>query len=142
MSLCRRIAWVRRVCSVARLGSPVSLSVSAAWRSVGVGELLYACSTREWLDEFKTFHDSIGMWMGDEPEGVDEPDLVLDLQLSGEGLDDKRAVLAGHRSQTEMIASVMGERRYRDWIRRESFRRPTAADLRGLVEADLTVAAA
>ncbi|MEM9033657.1 MAG: PIG-L family deacetylase [Actinomycetota bacterium] len=120
-----------------------SRATTAAWAELGIGELLYAGKTQAWLDEFRTFHDAVGMWMGaGEPAGVGADELVVDLELEGVDLDRKRAVLAAHGSQTDFVAAAMGEERYREWIRGEAFRRPVAAELEGLARPDLSVAAA
>ncbi len=112
--------------------------VTSAWAAAGVGDLWYAAAPQAWLDEWRHVHDDLGVWMTSEPDGVDIEDAVLSLELSGPELDRKRAVLREHGSQTEAIASLLGEDGYRRWIRREVFRRPTAGDLdasRSVVEA-------
>ncbi len=67
--------------------------------------------------------------MTGEPDGIGPDEAVLSLELTGPELDRKRAVLTEHGSQTETIASALGEDGYRSWIRWETFRRPTAVDL-------------
>ncbi len=107
----------------------VSRAVTAAWKATGIGRLLYAASTVDWLDEFRSLHDELGVWMGEAPTGTAREDLVLDLVLDDDELDRKRAVLAAHASQTESLAALMGEPTYRRWMAPEGFRAPTAADL-------------
>ncbi len=107
----------------------VSRATTAAWKATGMGRLLYAASTVEWLDEFRTLHEELGVWMTAEPPGTPVSDLVVDLELDDAELDRKRAVLSAHASQTNGIAAAMGEATYRRWIAPESFRAPTAADL-------------
>jgi LmbE family N-acetylglucosaminyl deacetylase len=103
--------------------------VTRAWLDSEVGELWYAAPPRAWLDEWRHVHDRLGVWMTGEPDGVDPEHAALTLELDGPDLDRKRAVLREHRSQTEAIASVLGEEGYRRWIRWEMFRRPSAGDL-------------
>ena len=101
-----------------------------AWRQAGRGELWYAAKTTSWLDDWRSLHDRFGMWMTEEPTGVAETDTGLTIDLTGEQLDRKRAVLAGHRSQTSAVAEAIGEASYRAWISQETFRLPTSAELR------------
>jgi LmbE family N-acetylglucosaminyl deacetylase len=113
------------------------LAVTSAWLAVSSGELRYAAKTTDWLDDWRTFHDSVGVWMTDEPTGVDPADLDLVVALSGDALARKRRVLSHHASQTEMISGLMGERDYRRWIAEEGFRSPTRAELdRAVVAAE------
>jgi LmbE family N-acetylglucosaminyl deacetylase len=111
------------------------LAATAAWLAAGIGELRYAAKTTGWLDEWRSFHDEVGIWMTDEPTGVDSADLEFVVRLGGAALDDKREVLAHHASQTEMLAGLMGEADYRHWISEEAFRRPTTAELNRAVVA-------
>ena len=64
-----------------------------------------------------------------EPTGVRGEDVETIIDLDGAGLTTKRAVLAEHRSQTDSLAAAFGEPRYRRWIRQETFRRPSNAEL-------------
>ena len=109
----------------------ISRFVSAAWRLAGVGKLVYAANTVEWLDEFRHFHESLDVWMTSEPDPTAAADLLLDLMLDDVEVDRKRLVLAEHRSQTAAISQAMGECTYRSWIRQEAFRLPTAQDFAG-----------
>ena len=103
--------------------------VTQAWSDTGIGDLWYAAPARSWLDEWRHVHDEFDVWMTGEPDGIGPDDAVLSLQLVGRELDRKRDVLREHASQTEAIASMLGEDAYRRWIRLETFRQPTAADL-------------
>lgn len=107
--------------------------VTAAWCRLRIGELWYAAKTTTWLDEWRELHDELGVWMTEEPVGVEDDDLEMVVRCSGAELDRKRAVLAAHRSQTEAISVVMGETVYRRWIAEEAFRRPTSRELRAAV---------
>ena len=102
--------------------------VTRAWAATGTGDLWYAAPPRAWLDEWRRVHDEMGVWMTGEPDGIDPSDAVMALELAGGDLDRKRAVLREHGSQTGSVASMLGEEGYRRWIRRETFRLPTAAD--------------
>lgn len=103
--------------------------VTRAWVGIGIGELWYAAPARAWLDEWRHVHDEFEVWMTGEPDGIGPDEAVLSLELTGPELDRKRAVLTEHGSQTETIASALGEDSYRNWIRWETFRQPTASDL-------------
>ena len=106
-------------------------AATAAWLDYGDGELLYAAKTVAWLDEWRSLHDRVGLWMAEEPDGVASDDVELDLVLEAAPLDRKRRTLAHHASQTTAVAEVMGEATYRRWIAQETFRRPTGAELAG-----------
>lgn len=100
-----------------------------AWSDAEVGQLWYAAKTTVWLDTWRDLHDRFGMWMTEEPTGVPEALVEFVVDLAGEQLDRKRAVLAGHRSQTEPVAAAIGEDAYRRWIAQETFRRPNPDEL-------------
>ena len=110
----------------------ISKAATAAWRSTGIGELLYATSTTTWLADFRDLHERLGVFMGEEPGGTDPEDLALHVELSSAELSRKREVLARHASQTVGIAEAMGEDVYLAWSKDEYFRAPTAADLNAL----------
>jgi LmbE family N-acetylglucosaminyl deacetylase len=103
--------------------------VTQAWVANPVGDLWYAAKTDEWLAEWRQLHDEFGVWMTGEPTGVRSNEVELIIDLEGDALDTKRAVLAEHRSQTEGLAAAFGEDRYRRWICQEVFRRPSQAEL-------------
>ncbi|MEM7142612.1 MAG: PIG-L family deacetylase [Actinomycetota bacterium] len=105
------------------------LATTSAWLDTGVGRLHYAAKTPGWLDEWRTFHDAVGAWMTDEPTGVDPAALELVVRVVDDALDAKRDVMRCHASQTEAIASLMGECDYRRWIAEEAFRSPTPDEL-------------
>ena len=103
--------------------------VTRAWLNTRIGELWYAAKTSEWLAEWRGLHDEFGVWMTREPTGVREEDVETIIDLDDDGVANKRAVLAEHRSQTDSLAAAFGETRYRRWIRQETFRRPSNAEL-------------
>ncbi len=100
-----------------------------AWGACPSGELWYAAKTDAWLDEWRDLHVEFGVWMTEEPTGVRDDEVELVVDLAGEDLDRKRAVLAAHASQTDGLAAAFGEDRYRSWIGQETFRRPTEDEL-------------
>ncbi len=108
-------------------------AVTRAWLDVGFGDLWYAAQTVDWLDEWRHVHDEFGVWMTGEPEGIDPRSAVAQLELRGDELARKRSVLGEHASQTAGIAAALGEDTYRSWIRQETFRCPTAADVSAAV---------
>lgn len=98
-----------------------------AWRSAVPegerGELWYAAKTHDWLDEWRELHDRLGVWMTDEPTGVEAAEIATVVDLDPAELDRKRAVLAAHASQSGPVAAALGEVTYRRWICQEAFRR-------------------
>ncbi|MEO1061404.1 MAG: PIG-L family deacetylase [Actinomycetota bacterium] len=104
-------------------------AATAAWMETRMGGLWYAAKSSLWLDEWRATNDAIGIWMGDEPDGVRTDAIELALTLDGPALDQKRAALAAHGSQTDRLASMLGEPTYRRWIAEETFRRPTDVEL-------------
>ncbi len=107
-----------------------SAIATAAWNSAGFGDLWYAAKTESWLNQWRKQHDDFGLWMTEEPTGVPNEMAEHVLDLEGPALDKKRAVLAAHRSQTQMVAELFGEAAYREWICQETFRSPTPQELR------------
>ncbi len=103
--------------------------VTRAWQAAGIGELWYAAKTSAWLDEWRELHDDFGVWMTEEPTGVDADRVSRVVDLAGPTLDRKRAVLAGHASQTDGLSAAFGEDRYRRWIAQEAFCLPSIAEL-------------
>lgn len=102
-----------------------SVATTRAWLETDIGDLWYAAKTTRWLDDWRSIHDDLGIWMTAEPSGYEPGDLAAVVRLSEDELNTKRRVLAGHCSQTEGVARVFGESAYREWICEESFRRPT-----------------
>lgn len=110
-------------------------ATTAAWLEHGHGELMYGAHSSDFLEQWRDMHNQLGVWMTGEPEGCDADELELVVSLRGTRLDRKRAVLACHASQTAGLAEIMGEDRYRQWIAREYFRRPTSTELDAAVVA-------
>lgn len=98
-----------------------------AWRRVGHGELWHAAKTDGWLARWRELHDRLGVWMTEEPTGVPEDEIAMVLDLAPAELRRKRAALAAHGSQSDIVAAAMGEATYRRWIDQETFRLPHAA---------------
>ncbi len=108
----------------------IGRATTAAWTRSARGELLFAAQRQSWLDEWRELHRSLGVMMTeDDSPGMAEGDIALAVELDGLELDRKRAVLAAHASQTDGLVATMGESTYRRWIRAETFRRPTAAEV-------------
>jgi LmbE family N-acetylglucosaminyl deacetylase len=106
--------------------------VTEAWRRVGKGELLYATMTDGFVHEHRELHDEIGIFTEfglDGPASVADDAVASAYELSEAELDRKRRVLAHHASQTEGLATLIGEETYRTWWRTEWFRRPTPCEL-------------
>jgi LmbE family N-acetylglucosaminyl deacetylase len=106
-------------------------ATTAAWIDTGTAArpLYYTCQTPAWYDEFRTIHDAIGMWMGPEPAGTPERDVSLRVDLSPAEADRTRVALAGHHSQTQPVAELMGEHQYRRWWQSELLRHPSPAEI-------------
>lgn len=95
-------------------------------------DLLYATKTRAHMDDFADLHAEIGIF--DDFGGRGGPSIPqacvdLEVELTDAEADRKRRSLAGHASQTDGLAAMVGEDTYRAWMRDESFRRPTAGEL-------------
>lgn len=112
-----------------------SQATTRAWMETRRGELWYAAKTTSWLDDWRELHDRFGVWMTDEPVGVEPEDLQVVIDLGDRELDRKRRVLAAHGSQTIGLSEAFGEDVYRSWICQEAFRSPTTAELFDVDEA-------
>ena len=106
----------------------VGHATTLASQQVGLGRLLYATMTDEYLHQFADLHAQLGVFMDTPPPGTPEPELAFAVDLAEPELDRKRRSLAAHASQTAGLALAMGEPIYREWTRRETFRSPVAAD--------------
>lgn len=104
-------------------------AATVAWLEHGSGALVYGVHSADFLAEWRDMHDELGIWMTGEPVGSAADEVDLAVSLRGADLDRKRAVLACHASQTAGLAALIGEDRYRAWIARECFRRPTETEL-------------
>ncbi len=118
-------AWMGR-----RDGDPARMGRGAVDPA---GDLLYATVTNEFATTNRELHDRLGVF-GDfadgQPRSVGRDRVALGCALTDAELDRKRAALAAHASQTDGLAALMGEATYRTWYREETFRRPTASELR------------
>jgi LmbE family N-acetylglucosaminyl deacetylase len=91
-----------------------------AVRRTGIGTLHVVANTQEWLDDHLAQWTELGAIVGDPPVAWTGP-LSIDLALTGEVLDRKLAALAAQASQTEALRAIVGEERYREFIRVERF---------------------
>jgi LmbE family N-acetylglucosaminyl deacetylase len=114
-------------------GHPDHIAVSAwateAWSTVGSGALLYATKTATFAGRFASLHDELGIFPPGLPATVVPADAALDLQLSTTEFAAKRAALAGHRSQTQGLADLLGEETYGAWAVSETFRFPRPGEI-------------
>jgi LmbE family N-acetylglucosaminyl deacetylase len=95
-------------------------------------DLFYATQTRAHMDRFAALHAEIGIFDdfgGRGGPAIPQSCVDLESRLTDTEVDRKRRVLAGHASQTDGLAAMMGEETYRAWSRTEVFRRPTAREL-------------
>ncbi|MDX2381734.1 MAG: PIG-L family deacetylase [Acidimicrobiia bacterium] len=95
-------------------------------------DLLYATQTRAYMDRFADLHAEIGVFDdfgGRGGPAIPQSCVDLEARLTDAEVDRKRRALAGHASQTDGLAALMGEETYREWSRNEVFRRPTAGEL-------------
>ncbi|MCZ4612090.1 PIG-L family deacetylase [Streptomyces sp. Lzd4kr] len=106
----------------------VSQWVTTAWNVAGHGSLLYATTTKSFLREYADVHKRLDLLPPDAP-AVSDDAVAWEVRLSEDELNTKRAALAAHASQTEALASAMGERIYRRWYDTESFRLPSQAEI-------------
>lgn len=91
-----------------------------AVRRTGIGTLHVVANTQEWLDDHLAQWTELGAIVGDPPVAWTGP-LSIDVALTGELLDRKLAALAAQASQTEAVRAIVGEERYREFIRIERF---------------------
>jgi LmbE family N-acetylglucosaminyl deacetylase len=91
-----------------------------AVRDTGIGTLHVVANTQQWLDDHLAQWTELGAIVGDPPVAWTGP-LSIDVALAGELLDRKLAALAAQASQTEALRAIVGEERYREFIRIERF---------------------
>jgi LmbE family N-acetylglucosaminyl deacetylase len=91
-----------------------------AVRRTGIGTLHVVANTQEWLDDHLAQWTELGAIVGDPPVAWTGP-LSIDVALTAEVLDRKLAALAAQASQTEALRAIVGEERYREFIRIERF---------------------
>ena len=92
--------------------------------------LLFATMTRGFVARHAAMHRRLGIFPPGYPRPVDDDAVALSVELDDDELRAKRAALAAHASQTDSLALAMGENAFATWWATESFRRPTAAELR------------
>lgn len=106
-------------------------TTEAARRVPGV-DVFYATKTKAYMQRFAGVHAEIGVFDdfgGRGGPSVSKSCVDLECRLDDDELARKRAALAGHASQTDGLADLMGESTYREWVRDEFFRRPTASEM-------------
>jgi LmbE family N-acetylglucosaminyl deacetylase len=114
-------------------GHPDHISVgrwaTAAWAHVGNGQLFYATSTESFMARHRDVHERLGLFDDTSPR-LPDAEIEFDIRLSKDELAVKRIVLAAHASQTDGLATAMGEEIYRRWYDIEPFRQPTSWEIR------------
>jgi LmbE family N-acetylglucosaminyl deacetylase len=107
-----------------------------AWRrSHHDASLMYAAFSVDKVREFGDLHARIGLFddFGDgQPAPAALTDIGVECSLDRAELARKRRALAAHHSQTAGLAALLGEAKYLEWVRVETFRHPTAADIAGI----------
>ena len=94
-------------------------------------DVLYATMTHDFVDRYRTVHDSIGLFgdlPGGRPRSVHPSRVALQVRLDHGELIRKRRALSRHGSQTDSLAALLGEDTYFSWWRDECFRRPTESE--------------
>lgn len=94
-------------------------------------DVLYATMTHDFVDQYRTVHDSIGLFgdlPGGRPRAVHPSRVALQVRLDHGELIRKRRALSRHESQTTSLAALLGEDTYFSWWRDECFRRPTESE--------------
>ena len=110
----------------------ISRWTTEAWRRSGLGELLYAAMTHDYVSFHRALHDEIGAFVDcpdGQPVSVGRSCIALECALTEPELDRKRRALAAHGSQTTGLAQLMGEAAYRTWWRDEYFRAPQPSEI-------------
>jgi LmbE family N-acetylglucosaminyl deacetylase len=110
----------------------ISRWTTEAVRRVDGIDLFYATKTKAYMQRFAAVNDEIGVFAdfgGRGGPAVSLSCVDLECRLTDAEMERKRAVLAGHASQTDGLARLMGESTYREWARDEVFRRPTASEM-------------
>ena len=106
----------------------VSRWTTRAWLECGIGTLLYAAAPASDGAAFADMYEELGMPV-DPSLYVSDDEIVSQVVLDEDEIVLKRRCLAAHATQTEPLVAAMGEARYIDWIRTESFRLPRDSDL-------------
>ena len=104
----------------------VSSWTTAAWRRSGhTGRLLYATTTESFADEFADLHDRIPVFGPGLPVRTPAHGVDLTVALTAEHLVVKGRALRAQASQVRPLIEAVGDARFDDWFRNETF---TAAD--------------
>ncbi|RBP62558.1 LmbE family N-acetylglucosaminyl deacetylase [Brevibacterium sanguinis] len=114
----------------------VSRWTSAAWLRAreqgllsGNSRLLYATVSETFAARHFADYPDFPLTLQGEPAITADADIVLDIEPTAEEFAIKKAVLSAHETQTRGPVELLGEDRYYDWWRSETFREPTAAEL-------------
>jgi LmbE family N-acetylglucosaminyl deacetylase len=102
----------------------ISRWVTAAWdRAGGAGaaRLLHAVKTDSFADAFADVHDAVPIFGPGLPVRTPVDALGLSLDLDDELLDVKLAALRAQATQVGPLVAAIGEARYTEWIRSETF---------------------
>jgi LmbE family N-acetylglucosaminyl deacetylase len=115
-------------------GHPDHVAVSRwttdAWSDAGrPGSLLYATTTSAFQERHGELHRRVELFPPGYPRPCEDDEIALEVSLDPEELRRKRAALAAHASQTDMLAAVMGEDAFTHWWDIESFRLPRPAEI-------------
>lgn len=101
--------------------------------STSDAELLYAAITHAQAARHRRLHEDIGLFAdldGGRAASVPTRRIALRCALDHGELIRKRRALSCHSSQTDALASHVGEDAYFGWWRDECFRHPTASEWR------------
>jgi LmbE family N-acetylglucosaminyl deacetylase len=104
----------------------ISRWVTGAWCRAGGPErarprLLHAVKTDAFADAFADVHDALPIFAPGLPLRTPVDQLALSLDLDDELVDVKLAALRTQATQVAPLVAAMGEARYVEWIRSETF---------------------
>lgn len=104
----------------------ISRWVTRAWCRAGGrrgagARLLHAVKTDAFADTFADVHDSLPIFGPGLPLRTPVGQLALSLDLDDELVDVKLAALRAQATQVAPVLAAMGEARYVEWIRSETF---------------------
>lgn len=97
---------------------------TTAARALAAGDarLLFATTTREFLEQWRSVYDSLDVFLAEGVPGcTPADDLSLHLRLDGHLADRKLVALRAQATQTAALVSTLGEDTMRDWCSVESF---------------------
>lgn len=111
----------------------VSAWTTMAWLETGRrADLLYASMTEEFAATHDELHTRIGLfddWGPGHPATIPLAQAALECAMTPEELARKRRAMGCHASQIDVVVGLFGEEGYTQWLRQETFRRPSMADL-------------